>query len=142
MAITKGPFLDQAGLDALVGHIKSNAGYVVAEGKSGNWHYKKYNSGIAVCTAKYEETKKVETSWGTLYTTTTFGGTDFPFSFVERPQVYNTAYNLTSDQDTWVVIDSIPTTTNSGGFFLARASSAIHEVLNFEIMIMAVGRWK
>ena len=116
--------------------------FIIAEGTSGDWYYKKYNSGIAVCVAKYEQTKKVETQWGTLYTTTQFGETDFPFQFVERPQVYITAYNLTSDQDTWVVQDDIPTATNSGRFFLARASSAVHDVLNFEIMIKAVGRWK
>ena len=46
------PFLDKAGLDALVGHIKSNSGYVVAEGKSGNWHYRKWSNGFAEIKSK------------------------------------------------------------------------------------------
>lgn len=47
--VTAGPFLDKNGLDALAENVKNNSGYVIAEGKSGCWYYRKWSTGVAEC---------------------------------------------------------------------------------------------
>lgn len=61
------------------------ADYVVAEGKSGNWYYAKYNSGLAMCWATLDMgTVNYNSTYGDNFYTTL--NITFPFPFIGVPQ--------------------------------------------------------
>lgn len=112
--------------------------YVVEQGASGMWTYRKWNSGIAECWGKYTASMAVNTAsagYGGyrsgLLTTPTF-----PITFISSPSVTATA---NAAQGFWVNNVGVQNTTNaqfylSSGASLAAASRAVA----FDVK----GKWK
>ena len=69
------------------------ADYVVEQGESSIWTYRKGNSGLAECwcTKIYNENPCTE-PYGGLYITTEGESVGYPFAFAERPQVTFSVY--------------------------------------------------
>ena len=86
----------QATLD-VAGDIRVNgsplADFVIQQGISGAWTYRKWKSGIAECWCQHSFTATVSTAWGVLYESGAISLPAFPFTFAEIPQVHISAGN-------------------------------------------------
>lgn len=72
---------DAVPLGFLTGYLTD---YIVEEGTSGFWTYRKWSSGIAECWGKRTVDVNITTAWGTIY----YGSvlyTPWPFTFAEKP---------------------------------------------------------
>ena len=110
--------------------------YVVEEGTSGQWIYRKWASGVAECWCIYESAITGSTSWGSVYYTT-IKTVSFPTSlFIERPscsitsigngiQGWGTSNRCTKDE---IDVFLMRPTSASGG----TPSLSLH----------AIGKWK
>lgn len=115
--------------------------YVVAQGSSGNWRWRKWNSGVAECWQRYSyETPAMVAVGGIFYSPKNVGGLAYPFEFIAKPTElvscdgniggwYATAHDLPTN-----------TTTETGyyHFFGARSRPAGYIAMN----IYEIGRWK
>jgi hypothetical protein len=131
-------------LGAILSGDNKMSDYVVEQGKSNNWTYRKWKSGIAECWCRKSIATTITNAWGSLYTS---GGLessnlDFPFTFSETPVVNvnccnNGAGVFVMASGSWGPLS----TTSTGMFELVRAvsaSSANTYVLCYQVM----GRWK
>lgn len=86
----------QAMLD-VAGDVRVNgsplADFVVQQGVSGVWTYRKWKSGIAECWCQHSFTATVSTAWGVLFESGAISLPAFPFTFAEIPQVHISAGN-------------------------------------------------
>lgn len=111
--------------------------FVVEQGTSGVWTYRKWNSGLAECFGSQPVTNMaVATVWGALYCSARINLPNFPFTFKAVPQV-NLSWNATYT----ALIDGAlgVTTTSSGYTFILRADSV---TLSGSVAIQAIGKWK
>ena len=115
--------------------------YIVEQGTSGIWTYKKYASGIAECWGVATQSSvKCTKAWGSIYCSNTEDNrisANFPFTFTAAPVVQATPFR--NGADFWLCTYSAPTTTNTGGWQVLRGSSS---TLNVKISFHAIGRWK
>ena len=131
-------------LGAILSGDNKMSDYVVEQGKSNNWTYRKWNSGIAECWCRKSIATTITNAWGSLYTS---GGLessnlDFPFTFSETPVVNVSCCNngagvFVMASGAWGPLS----TTSTGMFELVRAVSsgtANTYVLCYQVM----GRWK
>lgn len=86
----------QAALD-VAGDVRVNgsplADFVIQQGVSGVWTYRKWKSGIAECWCQHSFTATVSTAWGVLFESGAISLPAFPFTFAEIPQVHISAGN-------------------------------------------------
>lgn len=86
----------QAMLD-VAGDVRVNgsplADFVIQQGVSGAWTYRKWKSGIAECWCQHSFTATVSIAWGVLYESSAISLPAFPFAFAEIPQVHISAGN-------------------------------------------------
>ena len=117
------------------------ADYIVEEGTSGIWTYRKFASGIAECWGVASQSSVACTkAWGSIYCSNTEGNrisVNFPFTFNGAPLVEATPYR--NGADFWLCTYSAPTTTTTGGWQVLRGSSS---TINVKISFHAIGRWK
>lgn len=59
--------------------------FVVEEGASNGWTYRKWNSGVAECWKIHEFSTTINTAFGSLYCGNAAARVDYPFSFTEKP---------------------------------------------------------
>ena len=131
-------------LGAILSGDNKMSDYVVEQGKSDIWTYRKWNSGIAECWCRKSIATTITNAWGSLYTS---GGLessnlDFPFTFSENPVVNVSCCNngagvFVMASGSWGPLS----TTSTGMFELVRAVSsgtANTYVLCYQVM----GRWK
>lgn len=66
---------------------KLGVDYITEQGTSGEWWYRKWNSGRAECGIDDKEFGDMShnTSWGSMYTTPSQSFPAYPFSFSSRP---------------------------------------------------------
>lgn len=111
--------------------------FVVEQGTSGIWTYRKWNSGLAECFGSQPVTNMlVGTVWGALYCSARINLPNFPFTFKSVPQVnlnWNATYTAMIDGALGV------STTSCGYTFIFRADSV---TLSGSVAIQAIGRWK
>lgn len=69
------------------------ADFVIQQGTSGVWTYRKWKSGIAECWCQHSFTATVSVAWGVLFESAAISLPAFPFSFAEIPQVHISAGN-------------------------------------------------
>lgn len=69
------------------------ADFVIQQGVSGAWTYRKWKSGTAECWCQYSFTATVSIAWGVLYESSAISLPAFPFTFAEIPQVHISAGN-------------------------------------------------
>lgn len=69
------------------------ADFVIQQGVSGVWNYRKWKSGIAECWCQHSFTATISTAWGVLFESGAISLPAFPFTFAEIPQVHISAGN-------------------------------------------------
>lgn len=117
--------------------------YVVDQGTSGIWSYRKWASGHAECWGSTSVTRTFTNAWGSLYVCSPTTAIAYPFTFVERPN--ETATARTSSPACWLYSDSsgkgLNTTTQSGIYAAARPTTVTSECTLY-IDFIVKGRWK
>lgn len=115
--------------------------YVTAQGTSGNWHYRKYNSGYCECwrTIAEQVTASQWEAWGGIYLTPGISVGAFPFSIYSAvPNV--TAHNAGNNTLGVVTASDVSATTMNEVrcFRGTKPGSTISVVYN----IFVCGKWK
>lgn len=100
--------------------------YIVAQGQSGNWHYRKWNSGYAEVFVKGSITVGSNGSFSATYT--------YPIEFVSNP-VVNISAGVTGDINT--MVKYVSTTNTTFQFYVFGSASK-----SGWVFIRAVGKWK
>lgn len=133
-------FID--GLNTTVGdYIQRDelADYIVEQGTSGIWTYRKWNSGIAECWGLYTNSSITFTAAtgaaGGYRANAT--GINFPFTFASAPLV--TATHNGTSSDYYGVVSNVYTTTSYFSIWLDRGNSATGQI---KVHIRVTGRWK
>lgn len=114
------------------------ADYVIEQGKSGIWRYRKWNNGIFECFGFLLGNWSVNTSAGAYssYRSTAISIPAFPITFTENPVVVGT---LTSGSNgAWV--NNIQPSTTGGTLYLSSGTSQAAATRYIALMIK--GRWK
>ena len=115
--------------------------YVVAQGSSGNWRWRKWNSGVAECWQRYSyETPAMVAVGGIFYSPKNVGGLAYPFEFIAKPtELVSCDGNIGG---WYAAANKLPTntTTETGyyHFFSAKSRPADYIAMN----IHEIGRWK
>ena len=121
----------------------NTADYVVQQGTSGIWTYRKWNSGIAECWGVYTMTSAATKTWGSLYYSDTLAPRiNYPFTFASRPQ--ESAFLHGSSVAGWVYPEAggigLNTTTQTGQYGFVRPTTIASSEVKYEYTV--VGRWK
>lgn len=127
--------LDSLGLD-----------YIVEQGKSGEWWYRKWKSGHAECGINDKNFGRVDhkTQWGAMYGTNsqqTFGA--YPFAFSEKPFVtitFNGDGSGTSSHQSYIAAAHSQSTTVAPSFRTIDPYSGTYAELHCGIYV--VGTYK
>lgn len=124
------------------------ADYVVAQGKTGAWTWRKWSSGVAEMWSVFGTDKlSISTAWGGVYygswmdSAQNIAARKYPFAFVELPAV--TAAYSSGDKDAWPVsafTGSDDPLTSAPAYALARPNPAT--VVNPRISYCVVGKYK
>lgn len=113
--------------------------YVVEQGTSGNWTYRKWNSGIAELWGTYTGTSVTPTAWGNIYASDTIPRIDYPFAFTSAPQVQVTPRYTGTGGGFWIYCVGAGYTTQTPFYGAGRANNtAIVPCIDFYV----IGRWK
>lgn len=117
-------------------YIKGNSitDYIVEQGTSGIWRYKKWNSGQVELTARTSVTCPVQTKMNSIYR-----------SEIQSVQLPFTVYKCTPivtclDHNTWASSSYINETSNSIGVVIWRGTT--YNSYTWNISIIVTGRWK
>ena len=122
-------------LNKLLGAVKVD--FVVEEGTSGIWTYRKWNSGIAECWGRYQHHTTGTTQWGSTYYNTPTASIAFPTSFfLEAPVV--SALQVSNGIQGMVAVSSVNTAT--AALYNVRGASSGSGTLIFSVH--AIGTWK
>lgn len=116
--------------------VYSTGDYVVSQGTSGSWTYRKWKSGLAECWCKHAVSNySTANAWGTLYDGAAVTLPSYPFTFKAAPTVLATWMQCGSS----VLLEGLfnSSTTKPGTTYLARPNAA--GGLNGYISIYAVG---
>ena len=124
------------------------ADYVVEQGVSGKWSYRKWNSGIGECWGIFStDSLAINSAWGSMYyggwmgTTENKNGRKYPFSFVEAPSV-SAAY-IGGSGDAWLAADvgkNVNALTHAPAYQLIRPNA--NTITAPQISYYVIGRWK
>ena len=115
--------------------------YIVEQGTSGIWGYRKWNSGVAECWTKEPITKSMtpNSAWGSLFNTGSdaIGAQAFPFTFISAP---TECAKMTCGQGGWQNWENTPTTTTSGSYQWIRPTSG--GTAQAKLFLYEIGYWK
>ncbi|MCW6665318.1 DUF859 domain-containing protein [Aerococcaceae bacterium NML191219] len=117
--------------------------FIVSQGITNDWIWRKYYSGIAECFKRIAVKINVKNIWGNLYTSGAIHETNltYPFSFVDTPIVQGT---LNSNGWGGILMSPggsyRPTRTHTGYFEIARGTQS--ENSYYFINYHVIGRWK
>lgn len=132
----------QATLD-VGGNMRVNgsplADFVIQQGTSGVWTYRKWKSGIAECWCQYSFTAAITTAWGVLYESSAVTLPLFPFTFSQIPQVHISADNSSNalfiergNSSAWATVSS------PGKMYAVRPKSTASTT--YKVGIYAIGK--
>ena len=116
--------------------------YIVEQGTSGIWTYRKWNSGIAECWGTFSFTATSTGTWGQQYY---LGGksTKYPFTFSAVPQEFVTG--ISYQGSSWIYKDAGNTTSETGMYSLAKANNSYGQFVTPQTVkyyFQVIGRWK
>lgn len=113
--------------------------FIVEQGTSGIWTYRKWNSGIAECWGTIAPAAhSITNAWGAIYTKdNAIGRQSYPFQFTDDPVVSMTLHNPTGN--CWAYTGTPGGVSQSPAFGLARGTSGSATV---GARIMAIGKWR
>lgn len=117
----------------------STSDYIVDQGTSGIWTYRKWNSGMAEVWGKYYISANCNAGWGTMVETALIDLPAWPFTFTAIP-VAN--YSWDGGGGSAFIERVSPTTTTGGQTWLARPGNATIITLGGYIHMYVMGRWK
>ena len=135
-----------AALEAAKSYADSVAGgtaadYVVEQGTSGIWTYRKWSSGIVECWgAQSYSNISVSSAWGSVYES---AGQKLTFPsglFTAAPDYCSITYGGGSEATLSIEPFGLPSKTETQTFCLTRAAAAT--ITNAEVQVHAIGRWK
>lgn len=117
--------------------------FVIAEGTSGDWKYRKWNSGKAECECKITATVSIDKNWF-FNCSDTIEGQSYPFEFVEVPSVQITANAAYLDEKHSILISCATTPNLSASKFPSfnLFHSQSQSQATYTVNCMAIGRWK
>lgn len=119
---------------------KDAINYVVAEGDSGNWHYRKWNNGWAECWATINKSSVPMTQqWGGVYESTSTYYFTYPFTFAERPWWVVSANESSGGVLSIEAEGSDSSTTRTANFRFTRGTSGTQSIT---YSCYAFGKWK
>ena len=99
----------------------------------------RYPNGMQISVVKVHGTWKINTAWGSVYSSPWISGQSFNIAFSEAPKVTINAYNDNSSS-VMVVQCSAPTTTATGAVYLWKPVAQTGTKTWIEYI--AIGRWK
>lgn len=114
---------------------KETADYVVAQGTSGGWTYRKWANGTAECWFYGYNSLTYDNEANGLYRG--YGAVTFPFAFYARPVVVYSCY-LTNGYD-W---SGKVVASTSGFTFYGISQTSIESTTSATIYAYAIGQWK
>ncbi len=134
-------FLVKGNLD-VNGNVKIGenimADYIVEQGTSGIWIYRKWSSGIAECWGEFETANiACNTKWETMYETPTIILPEFPFNFIDIPMpslTWRSGGAGAFIECVWAVSE-----TSAGKTLLSRPNAS---TMSGYISMRYIGRWK
>ena len=112
--------------------------YIVEQGTSGVWRYRKWNSGFAECWGYHTISgTNISTAWGAWYASPAITLPSFPFTFVGAPDVH-----VGWESDFSAIIDGVGKreSTKAGQVYLYRPVAQTN--VNGRFSIYAYGKWK
>lgn len=114
--------------------------FVVEQGSSGIWTYRKWASGIAECWGVAEVNTTIQTAFGSIFRGEDTYFYDFPFSFSSPPQC---AVDVEANYTCWVATGGkiSTTTTHTRGVLLFR-SYAVTDNVAAKLIFTIHGKWK
>lgn len=121
----------------------NTADYVVGQGTSGIWTYRKWNSGLAECWGIYTMTSACTKAWGALYYSDTLAPRiNYPFTFTSRPQ--ETVFCRGDSVSAWAYPEGggigMNTTTQTAQYGFLRPTTMTAAQVRYEYTV--VGKWK
>jgi hypothetical protein len=119
--------------------------FIVEEGSSGIWKYRKWYSGKAEAWGRYSLSTTVNTAWGSMFVgATPTGRIGYPFEFLEAP-VEIASINC-GNYAGWVFSESGGNGNNnkysSGSYNVCRPTTGGTSTHTFNINLQLIGRWK
>ncbi len=128
--------------DAASSHVVLDTGntknYIVEQGTSGVWTYRKWNSGFAECYGYHTVSGlNISTAWGSWYASPAIALPSFPFTFVGAPDVH-----VEWESDFSAIKDGVGKreSTKAGQVYLYRPVAQTN--VNGRFSIYAYGKWK
>lgn len=114
--------------------------YIVEQGTSGIWTYRKWNSGRAECWGRRQVDVNVNTAWGsTGFYYGTVDTVGFPFKFTEVPALNVTVEYGTDNYSLFVASCGYSAETYARPIMLCRNDS---RTVNCVLIYQAYGKWK
>ena len=114
--------------------------YIVAQGESGIWKYRKWSSGRAECWGKRKEKVDITTAWGTSLYYGSMSFIAFPFEFTEAPACVVTAEYGDDSTSAFVASSGYATKEYTPTVLLCRPTTAAAK--SCTVVYHAYGRWK
>jgi hypothetical protein len=128
-----------ANIDTAVAQEIVTADYVVAQGTSGDWRYRKWNSGIAECWCMTAFSGvSISTAWGSLYESTSSKTLTFPSGLFSSVNSCILSPGGGGGEAMLEIGDGL-STTKTQRFWFVRGTSA---TINVRVNCHAFGRWK
>lgn len=114
--------------------------YIVEQGTSGIWTYRKWNSGVAECWGSTAATTvSISTAWGSIFVKDkAIASQSFPFTFKNAPVLQISP--KVSNSNFWIYTNEICTVDKTGAFGVARGSSNSSVIVSANFY--AIGKWE
>lgn len=117
--------------------------YVVEQGTSDIWTYRKWNSGIAECWGKYVYSTSTSSVWvSPIYVTTPVDRQNYPFTFTSVPNEQVNAF--ASNNALWLYAESgdAMNTTIQTGYYRPTKVNDFSGTQTITVNYYVIGRWK
>ena len=119
--------------------------YIVEQGTSGIWTYRKWNSGIAECWGSVEfKGETTFTAWGNIYRSAeVFGKQAYPFTFTDRPQLFVSLDKTANSTIVWLLLFAYSESkSETPSYALACPNNTTGDTNYLYLHYCAKGRWK
>ena len=113
--------------------------YIVEQGTSGIWTYRKWNSGIAECWGTVSWSITSWSAWGSTYYSTYSSQVDYPTGLFTSAPKRMTGNDL-SNGDSWLGTQNNGTASKTPKFFLMRGANGSSGT--GYVAVHAIGTWK
>lgn len=127
-------------------NFRGSVDWIVEQGASGMWIYRKWASGIAECWGRYTASNvSISSAWGTEKNAyaTSLGSLTYPFTFIDTPVSQIT--DASSSGRGWFIRNSDNESNSSTGTIYIIAPTqytGTNTIATVTINIYAIGRWQ